>query len=210
MIMNRCQSPQCTRVRVSANGILVGLAALAALTVLPSTQTNRPRTWHACSNRPRLRVGPSMHSMRHLWIGQSDVTVSMATIRSPFCGYNMAKCGPSYGVIKIKFNPSVYKNVCMITSWPTECILAIWQWQTFIGVLPTRWRWKPAGIEITSLSPYVCVTLRPNYCCWTVPVENWNHSTDIPLIWGARELSSAAGNESVPKITINNTLNFYF
>ena len=43
----------------------------------------------------------------------------------------------------------------MITSLPTERISAISQWQTFLRVLPTRWRRKPAGIEITSLSPYV-------------------------------------------------------
>jgi len=27
--------------------------------------------------------------------------------------------------------------------------------KTFLRVLPTRWRRKPAGVEITSLSPYV-------------------------------------------------------
>ena len=47
------------------------------------------------------------------------------------------------------FDPLVYENVCMITSLPTKRISAITQW-----VLPTRWRRKPAGTEITSLSPY--------------------------------------------------------
>ena len=53
----------------------------------------------------------------------------------------------------------VYENVCMITSSPSKRISAISQWKTFITVLPTRWRRKPAGIEITSLSPcvYSCV-----------------------------------------------------
>ena len=43
----------------------------------------------------------------------------------------------------------------MITNLPTKRISAILQWKTFIRVLPTRWRRKPASIEITSLSPYV-------------------------------------------------------
>ena len=46
----------------------------------------------------------------------------------------------------------------MITSLPTKCISAISQWKSFLRVLPTRWRWKPAGIEITSLSPYVLIS----------------------------------------------------
>ena len=33
------------------------------------------------------------------------------------------------------------------------------QWQTFMRVLPTKWRRKPAGIEIASLSLYVYVNL---------------------------------------------------
>ena len=49
----------------------------------------------------------------------------------------------------------IYENVCMITSLPTKRISAISQWKTFLRVLPTRWRRKPAGIETTSLSPYV-------------------------------------------------------
>ena len=48
----------------------------------------------------------------------------------------------------------VHENICMITSSPTKLISAISQWKTFIRVLPTRWRRKPAGNEITSLSPY--------------------------------------------------------
>ena len=80
-------------------------------------------------------------------------------IRSPFCGCSMAYVwtqGPKiYGVIYVTFNPLVYENVCVITSLPTKRISAISQWKTFLRVLPTRWWRKPAGIEITSLSPYV-------------------------------------------------------
>ena len=43
--------------------------------------------------------------------------------------------------------------------WSLACRQSVFQWyhreKTFIGVLPTRWRRKPTGIEITSLSPYV-------------------------------------------------------
>ena len=43
----------------------------------------------------------------------------------------------------------------MSVSLPTELISVISQWKTFIRVLPTRRRRKPAGIEITSPSPCV-------------------------------------------------------
>jgi len=71
----------------------------------------------------------------------------------------------------------------MITSLSRKRISAISQWKTFLRVLPTRWRRKPAGIEITSLSPYVYV---PSvlWRCWLggkkgiLPVKTeW---------WGAR------------------------
>ena len=39
-------------------------------------------------------------------------------------------------------------------------ITAILQWKTFIRVLPTRWRRKPDGGEITSQSPYVFGNIR--------------------------------------------------
>ena len=49
----------------------------------------------------------------------------------------------------------VYENVRMIISLPTKRVSVISRWKTCIRVLPTRWRWKPAGIEITSPSPCV-------------------------------------------------------
>ena len=49
----------------------------------------------------------------------------------------------------------VCENVCMITNLPTKRSSAISQWKTFISVLPTRWRRKPASIEIATLSAYV-------------------------------------------------------
>ena len=82
----------------------------------------------------------------------------MATIRSPFRGYNIAYCVELRGegihrVIAMIFDPLVYENVCEITILPMKLISAISQRKTSIGVLPTRWRRKPAGIEITSPSP---------------------------------------------------------
>ena len=55
----------------------------------------------------------------------------------------------------------------MITSLPMECVSAISQWQTFIRVLPTRWRRKPAGIDITSLSPYALLLILLCICTLT-------------------------------------------
>jgi len=52
----------------------------------------------------------------------------------------------------------VYENVYMVISLPTKRISVISQWKTFIRVLPTRWRRKPAGIEFTSLLPYADIT----------------------------------------------------
>ena len=45
---------------------------------------------------------------------------------------------------------------CLYDHWlANKAYFSISQWKTFIGVLPSRWRRKPAGIEITSLTPYV-------------------------------------------------------
>ena len=63
-----------------------------------------------------------------------------------------------YRVIQTTFDPLVYENVRMIISLPAKRISAISQWQTFIRVLATRWRRKPAGIEVTSLLPHVFIT----------------------------------------------------
>ena len=57
----------------------------------------------------------------------------------------------------------VNENVRMVISLPTKRISVISQWKTFITVLSTRWRRKPAGIEITSLSPYVYIIF---HCIW--------------------------------------------
>ena len=58
----------------------------------------------------------------------------------------------------------VYENVCMITILPTKRISALSQWKTYMRVLPTRRRRKPAGTEITSLAPYVYLWLVRKFC----------------------------------------------
>jgi len=98
-----------------------------------------------------------------LHIDWSDVTESVATIRSPYCGvwHNVWSSGEKvHRVVEVTFNPLVYENVCMITSSPTKRISALSQWKTFMRVLPTRWRRQPAGIKITSLSRYVLIARR--------------------------------------------------
>ena len=65
-----------------------------------------------------------------------------------------------YRVVKLAFNPLVYENVCIIIRSPAMRISAISQRKTFNRVLPTQWRRKAAGIEITSLSPYVQLTVQ--------------------------------------------------
>ena len=83
----------------------------------------------------------------------------------------------------ITFDQLVYANVCMITSLPTKRISAISQRKTFIVVLPTRWRRKPASSEITSLSRYVLLGVR-------VATRSWNDfRADVDR--GARTSASA-------------------
>jgi len=45
-------------------------------------------------------------------------------------------------------------SVCSLVC-QQSVFLAMSQWQTFLRVLPTRWRRKPSGTENTSLSPYI-------------------------------------------------------
>ena len=51
----------------------------------------------------------------------------------------------------------VYENVWMITTACQQSVFQRWHSEKHLSIflLPTRWRRKPAGIEITSLSPYV-------------------------------------------------------
>ena len=73
----------------------------------------------------------------------------------------------------------VYENVRMITNLPTKRISAILQWKTFIRVLPTRWRRKPASIEITSPSP--CAFKCPVLLLTNVTTAGWRQIRRISI-----------------------------
>ena len=88
---------------------------------------------------------------RHRWSRYNRHFVGIAWYRTNVWSW-WAKI---YRVLYTTFDMLVCENVCTITSLPTKRISAISQWKTFVRVLPTRWRRKPAGTEITSLSPYV-------------------------------------------------------
>ena len=131
-----------------------------------------------------------------VYIKWSDVTESMVTIRSPFCEYNMAYCVDlsgedlSYWLNYIQ-SVGLWKRL-MITSSPTKRISAISQRKTFIRVLPTRWRRKPAGIEITSLSPYVLIGCSETYTVSAQLVLKTGHPQHIVFQCGGSDWSSRA------------------
>ena len=75
-----------------------------------------------------LRSSYIRYNIGVVYMGGSDVTESMVTIRSPFCGYNSACCmelkGEICGVIHIKLNQLglLYENVHTIISLPIKRI----------------------------------------------------------------------------------------
>ena len=92
-----------------------------------------------------------------LYMGWSDVTESMATTRTPFCGYNMAQCVKLMGeylscYLSKTFDPLVYGNVCMIINLPTRSILAISQWniyQSFTHKMAAKTSWYWSYVTVT-------------------------------------------------------------
>ena len=74
-----------------------------------------------------------------------------------------------YHVIQIKLIQLGHENVHMITDLPAKHIQALSQWQTFLRVLPTRWRQKSTGIDMEQ--NYVTVTL----CIDEYPVDKFNN-----------------------------------
>jgi len=82
------------------------------------------------------------------------------TIRSPFCGYNLAWCvelkAKLYEVIHIKLNQFTKMPIRSL-AYCIKRTKALLQWPTFFSVLPTRWRRKPAGIDTEP--NYITVTL---------------------------------------------------
>ena len=73
----------------------------------------------------------------------------------------MAKISSCYPN-KIESVSSVQENVHIIADLSAKRIQALSQLQTFLGVLPTRWRHKSTGIDMEQ--NYVTITLC--VACW--------------------------------------------
>ena len=108
------------------------------------------------------RASLRLMEKNRIYIGCSDVTESVVTIRLPRCGYNWAWCvelkGEDLWSCSRKFE-SVSLRKCPYDHWLTnKAYLSAITVPEFFRVLPTRWQRKPAGKlrnEITSLSLYV-------------------------------------------------------
>jgi len=92
-----------------------------------------------------------------IYIEWSDVTESVVTVRSPFCGYNTTKC------VKVKGEGlSCYSNKveslsfrkCPYDRWLTNKAylsdIAVTK-INFVRILPTRWRQKSTGVDMERL-----------------------------------------------------------
>ena len=73
------------------------------------------------------------------------------------CRNEWRQAAKTYRVIQIKFNQFVKGSVHIIINLPTKPNESISQGQTFIRALPTRWRRKPADIDMEL--NYATVTL---------------------------------------------------
>ena len=73
----------------------------------------------------------------------------------------------------------------MIFNLPTKCIYVISQWQKFFRVLPTRWRRKPAGIDMDQ--NYVTVTLCVHYSeesnIKIITIRTFNYAMHLSYIY---------------------------
>ena len=96
-----------------------------------------------------------------LYIGQSDVTESMVTTRSPCCGYNLAWRAELKGEDLWSYSHkiesvSLQKKSIRSLAHQQSVFRRCYSKPTFFRVLPTRWRRKPAGIDTER--NYVTVT----------------------------------------------------
>ena len=110
--------------------------------------------WHQVGH---MQVCPSLQTENHA----STPPLSFFTGRMPFLPPNQQHQSTegmkSYSVIRTKLNQMVFKNVDIIIDLQEKHIYATTQLQTFLRVLRTTWRLKPAGIDIKQT--YVTVTL---------------------------------------------------
>ena len=95
------------------------------------------------------------------YIGWNNVTASMVTIRSPFCGYNLAWCVELTGEVSPYYWNKI-QPVCLrkLSTWSLIYRKSVLKWQQSNNIsnsLPTRWRRKPANIDMER--NYVTVTL---------------------------------------------------
>ena len=113
----------------------------------------------SCGHRHHHQHWPVGRS-GNVHIGCSDVTETMAIYDRHVVGITrhiMCAVNGRRFIVLFKQH-SIRWFTKMSVSLPTELISVISQWKTFIRVLPTRRRRKPAGIEITSPSPCVAYT----------------------------------------------------
>ena len=105
----------------------------------------------------------------HLYTGWNDVTASMVTIRSSFCGYNLVYvCGVNWWrfTMLFKYNLIAWfkENAHMVINLPTKRIYVTSEQEAFLRVLflQTRWRRKPAGIDMERnyVSVILCIRRR--------------------------------------------------
>ena len=138
------------------------------------------------------------------YTGCSDVTESVVTIRSPFCGYNTIQCvelnGGDLSCYSAKTESVSFKKMPIeptITDLPTEHLWALSRWQTFLRVLPTRRRQKSTGADMeengATVTLYIvtyvwCVVVCESVCvdvCWSQPLapqKRLNRSTvELPF-----------------------------
>ena len=105
------------------------------------------------------------HCLAALWMQNKTTTRSKLKWRHRiygydgyFCGYNMASCVELRGedLSCLNYIQSVGSWKCLYDQYlANKAHFSNITVKTFLRVLPTRWRRKPAGIEITSLPPYV-------------------------------------------------------
>jgi len=88
-----------------------------------ATANVRQKATVVCEGRGSQSDKRLMHEPRVRW---SDVTASVVTKRSPFCGYNMTQClelrGEIYCVIQIILNQLISDNFVRIVNWPAQRI----------------------------------------------------------------------------------------
>jgi len=109
------------------------------------------------------------------------------------------------GVIQIKLKQLVWQNVHMIINPPTKRISVTAEQQTFLRVLPTRWRRKP-DMEQSNVIVALCI----RYAQWPAKAESKANtrcdppgsSTERYRTFNNRLLSSSGENNGISAATL--------